>query len=135
MLGVTLITDATGSLSRWETALRQRFPFVRVKHDERSAAREGLVSAEVNALVVQQDGERVYGLERPTTVREYTEQDLAYLSRLVPEPRRYFALDYSDAALLREVLLIIANAGQTPAAVADDAGGITSLAAYLSQAP
>lgn len=131
MRGINLITNKDVGLSEWAPAWQATFSKVWVRHDEELARREGHPPSTSNEVVIERGNERVYIYDRPTTVREYEPEEIETLKGLAGSPKRFFALDYSDEVILRDVLEALRGSEYGEGVFVDDDEGFLALSPYL----
>lgn len=105
MRGVNLILAGSQlDLASWVNILSSRFEQVEGEFDAELAQREGLVAGSLNRVYICDGDHRITAAVRPTTEREYDEDELAEIERVLPGGRTYVALSYTDSLLLESVV-------------------------------
>jgi hypothetical protein len=123
MRGVNLIHKFYIELVDLEPLLRARFSHVWLHYSETTAKFEGQDKNAMNRLVVEDGDDHVEFLDRPTTIREYEDNELPIIKRFTEEPKKFFAVSYTDEKLLKEVLLVLINQGYGHEILVDDEHG------------
>lgn len=119
-------------LESWRLPLEGHFPTVWLDYWDVLAETEGQVQGAKNRLTVEDGGEHLFVLDRPTTIGEYEPKEYEALRKVVGEPRQFFAVDYTDRGLLLRVLrVLLRTAGERQLVVEDSEGRIAFLEDYL----
>lgn len=134
MRGVNLIPKRHSQLSDWHSCLVGGFPSVWLEHSEDLAKREGHSEGVPNRLVIEDGDEHVIVLDRPTTRREYEEDEIRRIEEFTKDARQFFAVDYTDKGLLMRVLHVVLQcAGRDSTLVEDEEGAFVLLEDYLGR--
>ncbi len=134
MRSVNLIPKSHIRLADWESPLNSRFPRVWLRCSAGLAAREGLPEDVPNELGVEDGYAHVFILERPTTIREYEPEEVEVLREHVADPKQFFAVDYTNKSLLRNVLAaLLEHQGAGTIVVEDEDGNLAALEVFIKE--
>lgn len=121
MRSITLIPKRFTCLSDWQSCLNGTFEIVKLEHSEGLARREGQPHGAPNKLLIEDGAEHLFVLERPTTRREYSEDELRAIQGFSVDARQFFAVDFTEVGLLNRVLrVLLQHEGRQAILVEDD---------------
>jgi len=128
MRSVNLIPKRRVLLNEWRACLDGRFEIVMLEHSEGLASREGQPRGALNKLLVEDGTEHLLILERPTTRREYEEDELLKIEQFSEHAEQFFAVDFTESGLLIRVLrLLLEREGRQSILVEDEASAFVLL--------
>lgn len=123
MRSVNLLPKHHILLSDWKSCLLDHFDTVQLEHAESLAKREGHPAGAWNKLLVEDGREHLFILDRPTTIREYGESEITVIEHFTPRPEQFFAVDFTDKALLLRMLRILLEREGPGSLLVEDEGG------------
>jgi hypothetical protein len=82
----------------------------------------------LNKLLVEDGTEHLFVLDRPTTQREYGEDELRKIEQFNGDAEQFFAVDFTENGLLTRVLrLLLQHEGRQSILVEDEEGAFVLL--------